>query len=110
VLAKNAKGRLLRHFGSIQRVANASVSELLPFVGRKTAEEIAAILARKEPSSATGHPQSSRALTRSLESESWSLGSPKAEVSCGFFSILIFHYNLQQLRNAGISYPLNRAK
>ena len=35
------KGRLLRHFGSIQRVARASVSELAPFVGRKTAEEIA---------------------------------------------------------------------
>jgi excinuclease ABC subunit C len=35
------KGRLLRHFGSIQRIARASVSELTPFVGKKTAEEIA---------------------------------------------------------------------
>jgi excinuclease ABC subunit C len=35
------KGRLLRHFGSIQRIAKASVSELTPFVGRKTAQEIA---------------------------------------------------------------------
>jgi len=34
------KTRLLRHFGSIQRVALASVSELSPFVGFKTAEEI----------------------------------------------------------------------
>ena len=34
------KTRLLRHFGSIQRVALASVSELSPFVGLKTAEEI----------------------------------------------------------------------
>jgi excinuclease ABC subunit C len=34
------KGRLLRHFGSIQRISRASVSELIPFVGRKTAEEI----------------------------------------------------------------------
>ncbi|HSE25178.1 MAG TPA: excinuclease ABC subunit UvrC [Pyrinomonadaceae bacterium] len=34
------KGRLLRHFGSIQRIAKAGVSELTPFVGRKTAEEI----------------------------------------------------------------------
>jgi len=34
------KGRLLRHFGSIQRIARAGVSELTPFVGRKTAEEI----------------------------------------------------------------------
>jgi excinuclease ABC subunit C len=35
------KGRLLRHFGSIQRISRAGVSELTPFVGRKTAEEIA---------------------------------------------------------------------
>jgi excinuclease ABC subunit C len=34
------KTRLLRNFGSIQRVANASVAELSPFVGRKTAEDI----------------------------------------------------------------------
>jgi excinuclease ABC subunit C len=34
------KNRLLRNLGSIQRVANASVAELSPFVGRKTAEEI----------------------------------------------------------------------
>jgi excinuclease ABC subunit C len=34
------KGRLLRHFGSIQRIAKAGVSELTPFVGKKTAEEI----------------------------------------------------------------------
>jgi len=40
-VGEKRKGRLLRHFGSIQRVANASVSELTPFVGRKTAEEIA---------------------------------------------------------------------
>ncbi|MDQ3668233.1 MAG: excinuclease ABC subunit UvrC [Acidobacteriota bacterium] len=34
------KTRLLRQFGSIQRVARASVSELSPFVGLKTANEI----------------------------------------------------------------------
>jgi excinuclease ABC subunit C len=34
------KTRLLRHFGSIQRVAQAGVSELSPFVGLKTAQEI----------------------------------------------------------------------
>jgi len=32
--------RLLRQFGSIQRVARANVSELAPFVGLKTATEI----------------------------------------------------------------------
>ncbi|HEX3186178.1 MAG TPA: helix-hairpin-helix domain-containing protein, partial [Pyrinomonadaceae bacterium] len=35
------KGRLLRHFGSIQRISKAGVSELTPFVGKKTAAEIA---------------------------------------------------------------------
>ncbi len=35
------KGRLLRHFGSIQRISRATATELTPFVGRKTAEEIA---------------------------------------------------------------------
>jgi excinuclease ABC subunit C len=41
------KNRLLRNLGSIQRVANASVAELAPFVGRKTAEEIVEHFARQ---------------------------------------------------------------
>ena len=41
------KTRLLRHFGSIQRVAHASVSELSPFVGLKTAQEISQHFARQ---------------------------------------------------------------
>ncbi len=40
-VGEKRKGRLLRHFGSIQRVARASVIELTPFVGRRTAKEIA---------------------------------------------------------------------
>ena len=40
-VGEKRKGRLLRHFGSIQRVARATASELTPFVGKKTAEEIA---------------------------------------------------------------------
>jgi excinuclease ABC subunit C len=40
-VGEKRKGRLLRHFGSIQRISKASPSELTPFVGRKTAEEIA---------------------------------------------------------------------
>jgi len=41
------KGRLLRHFGSIHRISRASVSELTPFVGKKTAEEIAEHFSRQ---------------------------------------------------------------
>ena len=40
-VGEKRRGRLLRHFGSIQRISKATPSELTPFVGRKTAEEIA---------------------------------------------------------------------
>jgi excinuclease ABC subunit C len=46
-VGEKRKTRLLRNLGSIQRVANASVAELSPFVGRKTAEEIAGHFARQ---------------------------------------------------------------
>lgn len=50
------KGRLLRHFGSIQRVARASVNELSPFVGKKTAEEIAEHFERQRALAETNSP------------------------------------------------------
>lgn len=40
-VGEKRKTRLLRHFGSIQKVSTASVEELAAFVGRKTATEIA---------------------------------------------------------------------
>jgi len=46
-VGQKRKTRLLRHFGSIQRVAHASVSELSPFVGMKTAQEISEHFARQ---------------------------------------------------------------
>ncbi|MEJ7575631.1 MAG: excinuclease ABC subunit UvrC [Pyrinomonadaceae bacterium] len=39
-VGEKRRTRLLRNFGSITRIAKASVSELSPFVGRQTAEEI----------------------------------------------------------------------
>jgi excinuclease ABC subunit C len=39
-VGEKRKNRLLRNLGSIQRVATASLAELTPFVGRKTAEDI----------------------------------------------------------------------
>ena len=39
-VGEKRKTRLLRHFGSIHRVSEASAEELAPFVGRKTATEI----------------------------------------------------------------------
>ena len=39
-VGEKRKNRLLRNLGSIQRVAGASVAELAPFVGHKTAAEI----------------------------------------------------------------------
>jgi hypothetical protein len=46
-VGEKRKTRLLRNLGSIQRVASASVAELSPFVGRKTAEEIVEHFARQ---------------------------------------------------------------
>lgn len=39
-VGEKRKTRLLRNFGSIQRVSQASAAELAPFVGQRTAEEI----------------------------------------------------------------------
>lgn len=39
-VGEKRKTRLLRHFGSIHRISEASVEELAPFVGKKTASEI----------------------------------------------------------------------
>jgi excinuclease ABC subunit C len=46
-VGEKRKTRLLRQFGSIQKVATASVDELAPFVGRKTATEIVEHFARQ---------------------------------------------------------------
>ncbi|HEY0099936.1 MAG TPA: excinuclease ABC subunit UvrC [Pyrinomonadaceae bacterium] len=41
------KNRLLRNFGSIARIAQATAAELAPFIGRQTAEEVAAHFTRQ---------------------------------------------------------------
>jgi excinuclease ABC subunit C len=41
MIGEKRKMKLLRHFGSIERIAKASVEELKPFVGPKAAAEIA---------------------------------------------------------------------
>jgi len=46
-VGEKRKNRLLRNLGSIQRIAKASVLELAPFVGKKTAEEIVEHFARQ---------------------------------------------------------------
>lgn len=46
-VGEKRKTRLLRNFGSIQRIAAASTVELVPFVGRKTAEDIVSHFARQ---------------------------------------------------------------
>jgi excinuclease ABC subunit C len=61
-VGEKRKGRLLRHFGSIQRVARATVSELAPFVGRKTAEEIADHFERQRALAATDESAGSNKL------------------------------------------------
>jgi excinuclease ABC subunit C len=46
-VGEKRKTRLLRQFGSIQKIATASVDELAPFVGRATAAEIVDHFARQ---------------------------------------------------------------
>jgi excinuclease ABC subunit C len=46
-VGEKRKTRLLRQFGSIQKIATAGVDELAPFVGRKTATEIVEHFARQ---------------------------------------------------------------
>src|SRR6266404_4128540 len=46
-VGEKRKTRLLRHFGSIHKISEASVEELAPFVGRKTASEIVEHFARQ---------------------------------------------------------------
>ncbi len=60
------KGRLLRHFGSIQRISRAGVSELTPFVGRKTAAEIADHFERQRLLAAAATPESVESVDGSV--------------------------------------------
>ncbi len=46
-VGEKRKNRLLRNFGSITRIAQASAAELTPFVGRQVAEEIAEHFSRQ---------------------------------------------------------------
>ncbi|HEX8847240.1 MAG TPA: excinuclease ABC subunit UvrC [Pyrinomonadaceae bacterium] len=73
-VGEKRKTRLLRNLGSIQRVATASVAELSPFVGRKTAEEI------------VDHFQRQRALAEGGHEEESASGTPEA-VSAGAANI-----------------------
>ena len=50
------KNRLLRQFGSIHRISEASIEELAPFVGRKTAAEIVDHFARQRALSKDASP------------------------------------------------------
>src|SRR5438132_11372066 len=53
-VGEKRKGRLLRHFGSIHRIAEATESELAPFVGKKTAQEVVDHFARQRSLAETG--------------------------------------------------------
>lgn len=46
-VGEKRKGRLLRQFGSIHRISESTESELTPFVGKKTAQEIVDHFARQ---------------------------------------------------------------
>ena len=53
-VGEKRKMKLLRQFGSIERIAKAAVEELSPFVGKKTATELAAHFEKQRALSAGG--------------------------------------------------------
>ena len=57
-VGEKRKNRLLRNLGSIQRIAKASVPELAPFVGPKTAREIVDHFERQRALVEEGNEQS----------------------------------------------------
>mgnify|MGYP003694797257 CR=1 FL=1 len=69
-VGEKRKGSLLRHFGSIHRIAAAAVSELTPFVGKKTAQEIADHFARQRALAEGGNAATDPA------SDCWDRGRP----------------------------------
>jgi excinuclease ABC subunit C len=56
-VGEKRKTRLLRNFGSIQRIAAASTAELVPFVGKKTAEDIVSHFGRQRALAESGSEQ-----------------------------------------------------
>jgi excinuclease ABC subunit C len=75
-VGEKRKTRLLRNLGSIQRVANASIAELSPFVGRKTAEEIVEHFTRQRALS--GGEQDASAESVILVDDAKAAGSEQA--------------------------------
>jgi excinuclease ABC subunit C len=63
-VGEKRKNRLLRNLGSIQRVSTASVAELSPFVGRKTAEEISEHFARQRALADGGQDETDAGVRR----------------------------------------------
>jgi excinuclease ABC subunit C len=53
-VGEKRKMKLLRQFGSIERIANASAEELAPFIGRKAAGEVASHFAEQRRLAAAG--------------------------------------------------------
>ena len=54
-VGEKRKGRLLRHFGSIHRISEATELELTPFVGKKTAQEVVDHFERQRTLAETGN-------------------------------------------------------
>jgi hypothetical protein len=64
------KTRLLRHFGSIQRVSNASLAELSPFVGKKPAADIVEHFTRQRALAESGIEDGAQADSSALINDS----------------------------------------
>jgi excinuclease ABC subunit C len=75
------KNRLLRNFGSIARIAQAAPAELAPFVGRQTAEEIAAHFTRQRALAGVGDADAPADTGEAAEEAAAVASSPAADTA-----------------------------
>ncbi|MFL6228930.1 MAG: excinuclease ABC subunit UvrC [Pyrinomonadaceae bacterium] len=74
------KTRLLRNFGSITRIAQASAAELTPFVGRQVATEIAEHFTRQRALAGVEETNDAESRAPSVSPRSQAVDAPPADV------------------------------
>jgi excinuclease ABC subunit C len=78
-VGERRKNSLLRNLGSISKVAVASVEQLSPFVGRKTAEEIVEHFRRQRVLAEGGEPDNDDATSHVATADISSTSAPSGE-------------------------------
>ena len=80
-VGEKRKNRLLRNLGSISKVAEATVEQLSPFVGRKTAEDIVEHFRRQRALAGVAEPDASTEATEDGTAAAVVVTTPGGEVA-----------------------------